>query len=125
MSKAQVNKAKGRNGQKEIADMLLSVASARGYAVTEDDFVSTPMGSQGADVMMSSIGKKIFPWNIEIKRSRATTIERWMEQAREHGKLKPVVFSREDRKEWLVTVDLEYFLELFSNVLDKQVVGIK
>ena len=86
-----------------------------------DDFRSNPMGAPGADILLSSQARKLFPWNIEIKRSKKSTVEGWMEQARGHGKYDPIVFSRQDHKEWNVTVDLKYFLKLYTEAIGRQI----
>lgn len=115
MANAKSNKAKGRNGQKEISKILLDFANQElGANLTEDDFRSNPMGSDGEDILLSSVSRKLLPWCIEIKRQKKSTVEKWMQQARSHGEHIPVVFSRQDKKSWNVTIELDYFLSLIK-----------
>lgn len=114
MARPQSNKNKGRLGQQEISRRLLEEAKALGADATEDDFRSNPMGSDGEDILLSSVSRKLFPWNIEIKRKKKSTVEGWMDQARTHGTHEPIVFSRQDHKKWVVSVDIDYFFKLYK-----------
>ncbi len=114
MGRAQSNKNKGRLGQQEISRRLLEEANKLGVETTEDDFRSNPMGSDGEDILLSSVSRKLFPWNIEIKRKKKSTLQGWMEQAGHHGNHEPIVFSRQDHKKWIVSVDMDYFFKLYK-----------
>jgi len=94
MSRARSNKSKGRLYQQEIRDLLLEQ-----YAQLEaDDIRSTSMGAQGEDLQLSPAARKLLHGiQIECKKSKCISAQRWVEQAKEHGKHEPVVFFREDR----------------------------
>ena len=104
-------KAKGRKGQQEIVKILLEHAPQ----LDSDDIRSTPMGSQGEDIMLSSAARKAFPWNIEVKRGKAFNLVKACKQAsyRADESHKPVAMGRYDRdKTWYACIELNYLLEL-------------
>ena len=70
------------------------------------------MGSQGEDILLSPRARKLFPFQIEVKRQKKIAIYSFMEQAITHGKHEPVVFLREDRGEWCVLLKADAFMEL-------------
>lgn len=72
-------KAKGRLGQKEVVEILLKSFPE----LVQDDIRSTPMGSQGEDVLLSPEARKKLPWNIEIKRGKAFNLVKACKQAEE------------------------------------------
>lgn len=106
-------KAKGRLGQQEVVKILLKAFPE----LAEDDIRSTPMGSQGEDIMLSPRARKEFPWDIEVKRGKAFNLVNACKQARARMKPDcgyfPVAMGRYDRdKTWYATVELNYLLEL-------------
>lgn len=112
--RARSNKAKGRNGQKEVQQLLLEYFPD----MELDDCRSNPMGAPGEDILLSPAFRKKFPYQIEVKRSKSMTAMRWVEQAREHStKYNPVVFFREDgSKEWFILVSADHFLTMIRNL---------
>lgn len=54
----------------------------------------------------------------EVKRVEKLNISKAMEQAREESKKRqdgiPTVFHRRDREPWLVTMELEYWIDLYT-----------
>lgn len=105
------NKAKGRLGQQEVVKILLQTFSE----LTEDDLRSTPMGSAGEDIMMSSAARKKLPWNIEVKRGKAFNLVKACKQAEARNNYEPVSVGRYDRdKDWYACIKLEYLLELMK-----------
>lgn len=111
-NKVKAGKAKGRTGQQEIRDALLETFPE----LEPGDVVSTTMGDTGADIKLSPAARKKIPLSIEVKRRKSgmATQYKWMEQARKHGLDTPVLFFRADRKDWLVVVDLEHYLNLLK-----------
>ena len=105
-------KQKGRLGQQEIRDRLLSEFPE----FEPDDIKSTTMGDTGADIQLSPAARKKINLAIEVKRRKAVgkTFYDYMDQAKHHAKNgeNPVVFFRADRKPWLVMIDLDFFMEL-------------
>ncbi len=70
-------KQKGRLGQQEVVKILLKSFPE----LTEDDIRSTPMGSQGEDIMLSSRALELVPWDIEVKRGKAFNLVNACKQA--------------------------------------------
>ncbi len=115
MSKTHTSKAKGRKGQQEIRDKLLTL-----YPMLEpDDIKSTSMGASGEDLMLSPAARRIMPWSVEVKRRKTMAIARYMEQADGQNEHEPIVFMREDRGKWLVCVDADYFLNTYWGMHDE------
>ena len=102
-------KAKGRKLQTWVAEKLLSLLKR----VTELDIKSTPMGVNGADVQLSTVAYKQFPYNIECKNTeRMTTIYNYYEQAVGHGNSgEPLLIIKMNRQKPLAIVDAEHFME--------------
>lgn len=104
-------KQKGRSGQQEVVKILLK----RFPELSEDDIRSTPMGSQGEDIMLSTAARECLPWNIEVKRGKAFNLVKAVKQAEYRAKPNqvPVAIGRYDHdKKWYATVELNYLLEL-------------
>lgn len=73
-------KAKGRRLQQWVRDKILEQCPR----LTKDDVRSTGMGQTGADVLLSSAGKKLFPVSIECKNLKKHSVYRIYEQAISH-----------------------------------------
>lgn len=108
----QSAKAKGRNLQKSVVQGLLD----RFASLTLDDVRSCSMGSNGADVIMSTAAKQLIPYEIECKAKAAgfTALYDALEQAGGHGDLTPVAVVKQDRKQPLVVMTMEAWLDLIS-----------
>lgn len=111
---SRVAKNKGRLGQQEIRDRLLEEFPE----FEPDDIKSTVMGDTGADIQLSPAARKKINLAVEVKRRKSLgkTFYEYLEQARGHVKHEedPVVFFRADRKEWLVLIDLNFFMKLLK-----------
>lgn len=111
---SRVAKNKGRLGQQEIRDRLLEEFPE----FEPDDIKSTVMGDTGADIQLSPAARKKINLAVEVKRRKSLgkTFYEYLEQARGHVKYEedPVVFFRADRKEWLVLIDLDFFMKLLK-----------
>jgi hypothetical protein len=106
----RAGKAKGRLGQQEIRDIILEVFPE----LEPDDVKSTTMGEGGEDIQFSPAARKKMPISIEVKRRKTgmKTQYDWLDQAKQHDKGEPVLFFRADRKEWIVMVSIEHYMEL-------------
>ena len=87
------------------------------------DVRSVAMGSQGEDIMLSPAARKIMPITVETKARRGIAVGRWYEQAEEHAiavkaEVSPVVVMKEDRKEPLVLISLDFFVALLQDRYD-------
>lgn len=111
---SRVAKNKGRLGQQEIRDRLLEEFPE----FEPDDIKSTVMGDTGADIQLSPAARKKINLAVEVKRRKSLgkTFYEYLDQARGHVKNgeDPVVFFRADRKEWLVMIDLDFFMKLLK-----------
>lgn len=98
------SRQKGARGERELAKLLRE----RGYA--------TRRGQQycGANGDADVVG--LDGVHIECKRVERLNIHQAMEQAESDAreKEKPAVFHRKDRTDWLVTMKLEDFMELYE-----------
>jgi len=109
MATARSSKAKGRLGQQEIRDAILKTFPE----LEPDDVRSTAMGQSGEDIQLSPKARGLLPLSIEVKRRKSlATVYDWYDQAKQDGQYEPVVFFRADRKEWIVMVGLDHYLEL-------------
>lgn len=112
-------KQKGRKLQQLVRDRLLSAFPQ----LEQDDIKSTSMGAQGEDVQLSPAARKIIPIAVETKARRGIAVGRWYEQAEEHAiavkdEVNPVVVMKEDRKEPLVLISLDFFVALLQDRYD-------
>lgn len=106
-------KAKGRKTQQECRDMVLRLHPD----LSSDDVRSCPMGSTGADLMMSPKAKEAFPFSVEVKRRATgfTPIYDALEQADRDDGLTPLVYARQDRKWAFVVMYASDFESLMSD----------
>jgi hypothetical protein len=90
-------KAKGRRLQQNVA-ALISIT----FELSKLDVVSTPMGSNGVDIMLSSAAREKFPYAVECKNQETASPSRvWWEQSVKAGKkedLTPVLFVSKNGK---------------------------
>ena len=105
-------KQKGRLGQQEIRDKILETFPQ----LEPDDVKSTTMGDGGEDIQLSPAARKLIPISIEVKRRKSgmKTQYDWIEQSKHHDKGEPVVFFRADRRDWIVMVSIEHYMELLK-----------
>lgn len=110
-SQARLNKQKGKLGQNQVRDILLTAFPE----LERDDIISNPMGNPGEDLLLSPKARKLIPWNIEVKRKKKIAASQFIAQAKEHGDYAPVAIYRQDhQKEWHAIVELSYLLELIK-----------
>jgi hypothetical protein len=112
-------KQKGRKLQQLVRDRLLSAFPQ----LEQGDVRSVAMGSQGEDIQLSPAARKIMPIAVETKARRGIAVGRWYEQAEEHAiavkaSVEPVVVMKEDRKDPLVLISLNFFVDLLVDRYD-------
>lgn len=103
-------KNKGRALQHLVVEQVL-----RAFPVlTPDDVRSAPMGTRGSDVVLSAIGKKLFPYDVECKNVENLNFWKAFEQAdwRCQEDRQPLLVAKRNRKRPIVVMDLEHFFEL-------------
>jgi hypothetical protein len=102
-------KAKGRNLQNWVRDLILTV----GKNLKQDDVTGRSMGSNGEDVLLSPAARSQFPLSIECKSVAAFAGYKYLEQAKANSKdYEPIAVVKANRKTPLVLVDAEYFFNL-------------
>ncbi len=107
----QSAKSKGRVLQKKVVNSLLETFPS----LTENDVRSTPMGVNGADVMLSEAAYKLFPYDVECKNKATSQLHTYYAQAKTHGKHEPLVIVKKDRDVTLACVEWSHFLELIKD----------
>ncbi len=108
----QSAKAKGRNAQKEVRDMLLANAPT----LTPNDIRSTSMGASGVDILMSEAAIRRYPFAIEVKCQESLNIWSALAQAEEQRKvnLTPILCFKRNRSDLYVTMKFEDFLRIYE-----------
>lgn len=103
-------KAKGRRLQQDICKRILAMFPT----LEQDDVKSCPMGSHGEDIQLSPAARELFPFSVECKASKNSTIQTHYEQAAKNapkGTI-PIVVTKADRKGPLVTMVADDFERL-------------
>ena len=109
--KTQSAKAKGRNLQKWVREMLIEILD-----VHPEDVESRSMGAGGEDLIMARAAREKFPHSIECKNVERLNVWDAYEQASANaGNHEPIVVMKKNRRNPLVVVDAEYFIRLFGN----------
>jgi len=101
-------KAKGRRLQQHVATRI-----KEHFFLPDSDVKSLPMGSQGADVWLSTTARSLFPFSIECKAQEKINIWSAYEQAKTHGESPLVIFTR-NRSDVLCTMSFEDLLKILE-----------
>jgi hypothetical protein len=76
------------------------------------------MGSQGADVILSTAAKDAIPFDVEAKaRAKIALLYEALAQAERHPDRIPLAIVKADRKKALAVLDLDHLLELLWPML--------
>ena len=115
MGSPQYSKQLGRIGQKKVRDILLEHAPQLG----ERDITSRPMGSPGADLILSEAAYKVYPFDIEIKYAKKVNLIRACQQAEEEARgdgtpLSIGCYRLDKPTQWYACLKLEDLLELMK-----------
>lgn len=103
-------KAKGRKLASWFKERLLSRFPSLGGA----DIVVTSAGTTGEDLQFSPAARKLFPFQIEAKNLARAAIYVAYDQACEHGDYTPIVLLKSNRRDPLIIIDAEHFLDLIQ-----------
>lgn len=107
-------KAKGRKLQQHVRDRFLDLHPT----LTEDDVVSCPMGSNGADIKLSQAAKALIQFDIECKaRAKIALVYDALDQAKRDDARTPLAIIRADRKKPLAVIDLDDFMSLIAKTI--------
>ena len=111
MTTTKARKAKGRALQNLVVSKLLDHAPE----LEPDDIKGAIMGEQGMDVKLSPAAYKEYPLKIECKnQEKFKGIYDIYSQAEEHkGKGEPIIVLKMNRKNPLVMMDLDFFLDFY------------
>lgn len=106
--KTQSAKNKGRRLQQWFKELLINSLN-----IDSDDLESRSMGAGGEDIMMAKAARHLFPYSIECKNQEKVNIWAAYEQADSNsGKFQPIVVIKKNRKNPLVVIDAEHFVNL-------------
>lgn len=96
------SRAKGAAGERELSHFL----KGHGWEAHRGQQYSG--GKDSPDVVTN------LPWHIECKRVEAGNPYVWLEQAqRDCGDKTPVVFHKRNRKDWIVVLSADDFMNLY------------
>jgi hypothetical protein len=113
----QSRKNKSRTLQKQGAmDIIHCVGED---VLTKDDVWSTSMGKSGIDIGLSTKARSIFPFACECKRKEKINVHGDFEQTRNNAQkegLTPLLITKRNREEILVTMQWSVFLRLFERL---------
>ena len=105
--KASSAKAKGRNLQKWVREMLIEILD-----VHPEDIESRSMGAGGEDLIMARAARQKFPYSIECKNVQKLNVWEAYEQAKANcGDYEPLVVMKKNNKKPLVVIDAEFFIK--------------
>ena len=104
-------KNKGREWQNKIRDLLREKFEGQ---LEPDDITSCIMGDNGTDIKLSPAARKLCPWSIEAKRQEKVSLYSWWDQAKSNCTpgTKPAIILKSNRKDPLVVMSLEDFINL-------------
>jgi len=106
--KVQSAKAKGRNLQKKVRELLIEH-----LGVDPEDIESRSMGAGGEDLIMAKAARNLFPYSIECKNQEALNIWAAYKQAEENCKgYEPLAVIKRNHHKPLAVLDLETFILL-------------
>jgi len=109
--KPQSAKAKGRNLQKNVRDLILEKFNQ----LEEDDVRSTSMGASGEDLLLSPVARKLFPFSVECKNQESLNIWSAIEQAENNsGNHIPLVIFKRNRTKTYAVLEFDKLLKLLD-----------
>tara|TARA_B100001063_G_C16642612_1_gene491623 strand:+ start:75 stop:413 length:339 start_codon:yes stop_codon:yes gene_type:complete len=111
--KPQSAKAKGRNLQKWVRDLLLEHFPQ----LEPDDVRSTSMGAGGEDIQLSPAARRLFGFSVECKSVEKLNVWAAYEQASANsGDHEPLLVMKKNRKKPLVVLDAETFIQIIKKL---------
>ena len=111
--KPQSAKAKGRNLQKWVRDLILETWDE----LEPDDVRSTSMGAGGEDLLLSPAARRKFGFSVECKNvERLNVYEAYEQASANSGKHEPLLIMKKNRKKPLVVMDAEEFVKLIKEL---------
>ena len=119
--KTKSAKAKGRKLQDWVKTNLIYYLNLSQKVIDIGSHIRCAiMGERGADVMLSSSIKHLFPFSIECKNQETFKgMYKIIDQAGNHDKYPPIAFLKMNQKEPLILMEAKTFFEVYFN--DKEV----
>ena len=111
MMKTSSAKAKGRNLQKKIRELLIEHLN-----IDPEDTESRSMGAGGEDLIMARAARIAFPYSIECKNVEKLNVWEAYKQAKENSKdYEPLVVMKKNNHKALVVLDAEHFVQIYQD----------
>ena len=105
-------KAKGRNLQKKVRELLIEYLK-----IDPEDIESRSMGAGGEDLIMARAARQKFPYSIECKNVEKLNIwEAYSQATANSGNYEPICVIKKNNVKPLVVLDAEYFIDLCSKI---------
>ena len=100
---------KGKRLQNTIRQKLLDTFPH----LNADDVRVAANGENGADVKLSKIAKRLFPYQVEAKnQEKFKTLYSFWRQTKRHGRLEPVLICKMNGEKPIAVIDLDHFFFL-------------
>ena len=104
-------KAKGRNFQQFVRDVLLKYAPS----LLPDDIRSTSMGAGGEDILFSPAARKIYPFSVECKRVEKLNVYEAIKQCEKNSQgYTPLVVFRQNGMKAYAALPLDDLMKLIG-----------
>src|ERR1041385_1117971 len=100
-------RAKGRRGQKEVVDLILTTFPE----LTGEDVMSQPSSIPGEDIILTRKARTILPYSIEVKYQETLSIWASLKQAMSR-KWPGLLFFKKNNTEWYVAMKASTALDL-------------
>ncbi len=111
--KPQSAKAKGRNLQKWVRELILESFPQ----LEPDDVRSTSMGAGGEDLQLSPAARKLFKFSVECKNTERLNVwDAYTQACANSGDHEPLLIMKKNRKKPLVVMDAESFINLIKKL---------
>jgi|TARA_Y100000294_G_scaffold167902_1_gene177528 hypothetical protein len=103
-------KIKSAKLQRLVRSKILKTFSPN---LRKKDVDTAKEGQSGPDIILSRNGKKLCPYQFEIKnQNRMRTMWKWYKQAAKNTKLNPVVVAKCNSRDPLVIISIDHFFNL-------------
>lgn len=111
--KPQSAKAKGRNLQKKIIEILI-----KELGIHPEDLESRSMGAGGEDVIMARAARQKFPFSVECKNQEKLNLWKSLEQAEENsGDYCPLLIFKRNRSDIYCSLKFEDLIKILQGML--------
>jgi hypothetical protein len=103
--------SKGRRLQNIIKSKILKTFKH----LKKSDLRIARIGETGADVKLSRVASKFFPYSVECKsQQKMKLVYQYYAQAAKHSKHEPVLFIKMNKRQILTIIDTNHFFDLVS-----------